>query len=89
MPNTMMLVTKMAAPLPSRTAELLLTSPVTIARSSLKADSVLSTAIAASSTQLTYFPVTVERVRRTGLMTTSTRTRAISRDINGQRGTSV
>ena len=72
MPKTMMLVTKMAAPLPNRTAALLLTSPEMMRMSSKTADSVLSIVIAASSTQVAYLPCRVERVSFTGFSHNST-----------------
>ena len=60
MPKTMMLVTKIAAPLPSNSAGSLLTSPEMMRMSNTMADSVLSTVIAPSNTQVAYLPRSVE-----------------------------
>ena len=85
----MMFVTKIAAPLPSNTAALLLTSPERMRMSRRTADNVLSVVIAASSTQDAYLPSRVDLVSRSGFSPISTTTSSSSRAISGQRGTTV
>ena len=89
MPNTMMFVTKMAAPLPSRTAALLLTSPVRMRTSSTIADPVLSMVIAASSTQVAHLPKRVRRDMTHGFIASNATIRRASRTSSGHRGTTV
>ena len=89
MPNTMMFVTKIAAPLPSSTDALLLTSPEMMRTSKRTADNVLSRVIAPSSTQVAFLPIRVRRVMTRGLIASrATRSRPSSRS-SGQRRTTV
>ena len=85
----MMFVTKIAAPLPSRMAALLLTSPEMMRTSNSTADSVLSMVIAAKSPQVTYLPTRVRRVIKRGLIASSARSSRPSNSSSGQRGTTV
>ena len=86
----MMFVTKIAAPLPSSTAALLLTSPEMMRTSSRTADNVLSTVMAASSTQVAYLPNRVRRDHDEWVdRRSSTTSSSPSRTSSGQRGTTV
>ena len=58
----------MAAPLPSSTAALLLTSPLRMRLARTTADAVLSTVMAAVRIRLAHLPIVVGRDSRTGLM---------------------
>src|SRR3954471_2089666 len=66
MPKAITLVTKIAAPPPSRTAALLLISPLRMGLARTTADALLSTVIAAVRIRLAHRPAVVGREIRTG-----------------------